>query len=507
MDLELFGLIAPDLPAVVIILIIEHIAIAKSFGRIFGYTVIPSQEILAQGAANVLSPFVGGYTCTGSFGASAVLSKAGVRTPLAGLFSALVLVLALYALTPVFYYIPNAALAGLIIHATCNLITPPRNLWKYWMLSPLELVIWIIGVALALCVSLEVSIYTTTGLSFVILLIRLARTSGQFAEKTSVHRVVRDDTDPTGKKSDATRDIYLPTECKAAHNPNIKVVPVYPGVFIYRFAENLTYANQAQNMDHLLRTILTSTRRTTSDDGVPLKDRLWSDAPPPSKTAAAALTELPLLRAVILDLSAVNVVDITSIQGLIDLRNTLDRYAAPEVVEWHFAGVYSRWTRRALAVTGFGYPSIKDAEKLGNWCPAYTVATSLAGATEDDVRRREVVRLAVQGKDEERKRRGSGFSANTVRRSLSLHGKGARVSREFERPGNGGVRVKDMEMEMERERVEKVEALFGIERPFFHVDLVDAVQTAVRDARRADEKVSRTEVSSVNEDERSSMSS
>lgn len=97
-----------------ILLIVEHIAIAKSFGRTFSYTVNPSQEMLAQGLANFLGPFVGGYACTGSFGASAVLSKAGVRTPFAGLFSAMILILALYALTGVFYFIPQAALAALI---------------------------------------------------------------------------------------------------------------------------------------------------------------------------------------------------------------------------------------------------------------------------------------------------------------------------------------------------------------------------------------------------------
>ena len=114
LESDLVSIILPELPPIVIILVIEHIAIAKSFGRSFGYTVIPSQEILAQGTANFLGPFLGGYACTGSFSASAVLSKAGVRTPLAGLFSALVLILALYALTGVFYYIPEAALAALI---------------------------------------------------------------------------------------------------------------------------------------------------------------------------------------------------------------------------------------------------------------------------------------------------------------------------------------------------------------------------------------------------------
>ena len=72
---KLLGAILPQLPAVALILIIEHIAIAKAMGRQFNYSINPSQEIVALGSANMFSPFVGGYVCTGSFGASAVLSK------------------------------------------------------------------------------------------------------------------------------------------------------------------------------------------------------------------------------------------------------------------------------------------------------------------------------------------------------------------------------------------------------------------------------------------------
>jgi sodium-independent sulfate anion transporter 11 len=282
LDTELLGLVAPELPAIVIILIVEHIAIAKSFGRTFGYTVIASQEMIAQGFANIFSPFVGGYVCTGSFGASAVLSKAGVRTPLAGLFSALVLVLALYALTAVFYYIPNAALAGLIIHATCNLITPPRSLYRYWTLAPFEMLIWVIGVVLAMFTDLETSIYATIALSFALLLIRSARTPGHFRGRVQVSRVDRENATkgpfatPAGSSSasvdfglkESSRDAYLPLNGKYSRNPNIKVEPPYPGVFIYKFAENFNYINQAHHVEVITSYIYAQTRRTMLNDGI-----------------------------------------------------------------------------------------------------------------------------------------------------------------------------------------------------------------------------------------------
>ncbi|OCK73292.1 sulfate permease [Lepidopterella palustris CBS 459.81] len=464
---ELFGLVAPSLPAIIIILIIEHIAIAKSFGRKFGYTVIPSQEILAQGAANMLGTFLGGYTCTGSFGASAVLTKAGVRTPLAGLFSAMILVLALYALTAVFYYIPMAALAGLIIHAVANLMTPPSALYKYWRLAPFELLIWVVGVTVALFVSLETSIYATIALSFALLLVRMARSQGGFLGQVKIHRVVhRTDKDETNSQSSGSginekerekeREVYLPLEKKENPNPRIDVVAPYPGIFIYRFNEAFNYVNKAQHLDHLLSYVTAHTRRTRSDDGVPLKDRLWSDPiPPPPNSPSSTPSSLPLLRAIVLDCSTINNLDITSIQGLIDVRNTLDRYAAPAIVEWHFAGLQNRWARRALAVAGFGYPVVEGSDLPGNWCPAYSVASSLAGATEEDRRVTRARERKAKGQDEERRWEGMEKS-----------------------DGDGDVN--------EKKRV--MEPVHGVDRPFFHIDLVDAVDTAIRDAMKRDEE-------------------
>jgi solute carrier family 26 (sodium-independent sulfate anion transporter), member 11 len=281
----LVGLIIPELPAIVIILIIEHIAIAKSFGRIFNYTISPSQEIVAQGAANLLGPFVGGYVCTGSFGASAVLSKAGVRTPLAGLFSAMILVLALYVLTGVFFYIPMAALAGLIIHAVSNLMTPPKTLYKYWQLSPFELFIWAAGVLVAMFQSLEMSIYVTIGLSAALLLVRLSRSKGRLMGTLKVYEITGEaeghlhggklSDDESSAEDDARagchhqqscRTTFVPLDRRDGSNPAVEVDPVHPGVFIYRFTEGFNYTNQAQHVGALQAYVLAHTRRTTVEE-------------------------------------------------------------------------------------------------------------------------------------------------------------------------------------------------------------------------------------------------
>ena len=105
-------------------------------------------------------------------------------------------------------------------------------------------------------------------------------------------------------------------------------------------------------------------------------------------------TERPELKAIILDFASVNNVDITSVQHLIDVRNQLDMYASPASVDWHFAHINNRWTKRALASAGFGFPSPANADgAFRRWKPVFSVAeiggsSSAAAEAEDRLRRR-----------------------------------------------------------------------------------------------------------------------
>jgi solute carrier family 26 (sodium-independent sulfate anion transporter), member 11 len=448
------------------------------------------QEILAQGTANFLGPFVGGYCCTGSFGASAVLSKAGVRTPLAGLFSGGCLLLALYALTSVFYFIPNAALAGLIIHSVYNLITPPRSLYRYWQLSPLELLIWLAGVVIALFTSLETSIYVTIALSLVLLLVRLARTKGRFMGRVRIGRIAIDisavGNDKMAQSSELesfvpSRDAYLPEDGMDATNPEALVEQPYPGIFVYRFSEGFNYVNQAQQMDTLMTHVLASTRCTQPDLAVSPSDRLWND-PGPTRASTKEDREKPILRAVVLDCSTINNIDITSVQGLVDARNYLDRHAKPQLVEWHFANLHNRWTRRAFAVAGFGFPAADQPEAVGNWDPVFTISHSIASArgtrptrdtnTDDEESHSKQPTLNSTHKAPRQSRKGEGSDTTEPKSEVSeVSEASADTSVDTSRPV----------------------LVSGMSRPFFHIDLVDAVDAAVRDAKRSDSGVAVTQ--------------
>lgn len=268
-----------ELPAAVIVMLIEHISISKSFGRINNYVIDPSQELVAIGVTNLLGPFLGAYPATGSFSRTAIKSKAGVRTPFAGVITALVVLLALYALTAVFYYIPDSALAAVIIHAVGDVITPPRTVYQFWRVSPLEVIIFMAGVLVTIFSTIENGIYTTICMSVAVIIFRIVQSNGRFLGPARIRTLKAasgtsspssaSETKLGGDSGDeqevSSRTGFLPIQHQDGSNPAVIVESPYPGIFIYRFAEGLKYPNASHYMNHLTEVIFKQTRRTNPD--------------------------------------------------------------------------------------------------------------------------------------------------------------------------------------------------------------------------------------------------
>ena len=110
--------------AIACIGILEGMAVAKAFAKTNGYTdtLNPSQELIASGFIQAVTSFMGCYPVGGSFSRTAVNSQAGIRTPLGSAFAAVVVGLALLVATGAFVYIPQAALAAVIMSAVVSII-------------------------------------------------------------------------------------------------------------------------------------------------------------------------------------------------------------------------------------------------------------------------------------------------------------------------------------------------------------------------------------------------
>ncbi len=128
--------------AISLVSFMESIAVAKAMhNRHRDYQLNANQELFALGMANIVGSFLQSFPVTGGFSRTAVNDQAGAKTGLASLIAAALVLLTLLFFTPLFYYLPNAVLAAVIIVAVINLIDwrEAVNLWHihrvdFWML-------------------------------------------------------------------------------------------------------------------------------------------------------------------------------------------------------------------------------------------------------------------------------------------------------------------------------------------------------------------------------------
>lgn len=74
------------------------------------------------GLCNLAGSFFSAMPTSGAFTRSAVSEASGVRTPMAGLYTGAIVLLALSILTPYFRYIPKSTLAAVLIVAVIFMV-------------------------------------------------------------------------------------------------------------------------------------------------------------------------------------------------------------------------------------------------------------------------------------------------------------------------------------------------------------------------------------------------
>jgi sodium-independent sulfate anion transporter 11 len=317
--------------AIALVSIIEHIAVAKSFGRLNGYSPDPNQEIIALGMTNILGSFLGGFPATGSFSRSSIMSRSKVKTPFAGIFSGCIVFLAIYVITPAFYYIPNSVLAAMIINAISDLLIRPNTIKELWEIEISDFISFILSFLITIFVSIEVAIYFSVGFSVLVLLYRVAR--------PRLVTLVRDN-DGGWSGYDEIRQNFDETDFN----------PLPAGIAIFRIEENLTYPN-SNFFNNYVRSWI-NVHCSYNGKAKDAKDQLWCTSSRISNLSFGSFdlegqnAKLPVLRAVIFDFSSVNRIDATGLQTLIDLKREIEDYSGCQIL-FFFAHV-NQQLRRVL---------------------------------------------------------------------------------------------------------------------------------------------------------------
>ncbi len=152
----------------------ESVSVAKALAARRRQKIDPNQELMGLGMANIGAGFTGGYPVTGGFSRSMVNFAAGAATPLASIITATLVGLSVAFLTPLFYFLPRAILAAIILVAVASLIDF-KSIKHSWQYSKSDGSAQVATIIVVLAVGIEAGILAGVVLSLVLFLWRTSR--------------------------------------------------------------------------------------------------------------------------------------------------------------------------------------------------------------------------------------------------------------------------------------------------------------------------------------------
>jgi len=169
MSLQTWQTLAPIALALTVIGLSEAISSARAVALKSGQRIDGNQEFIGQGLANIVGAFTSSYPTSGSFNRTGANYEAGARTPLACVFSALLLLVILLLVRPLAGYLPVASMAAVLFIIAWGLIdiTAMRRVWRTSRADALTLAVTFIA---TLTIRLEVAILVGVLVSLLIYL-------------------------------------------------------------------------------------------------------------------------------------------------------------------------------------------------------------------------------------------------------------------------------------------------------------------------------------------------
>lgn len=169
---DMISKLGSNLIVIPLIALLESIAICKAFTK--GDKIDASQELIAIGTANIANSFVQGYPGNGALSRGAVNNSSGVRTPMGSLYTGILVILSLLFFTEYFFYIPKAALGGLIISAVIFMVEY-KVIKPMWRSKKSDLISGLSVFIGCLVLPLELGVLVGIGINIIFILHQSAR--------------------------------------------------------------------------------------------------------------------------------------------------------------------------------------------------------------------------------------------------------------------------------------------------------------------------------------------
>lgn len=344
---------------VFIVLNIEHLVIARTFGHYHTYTISENSEMFAAGLSNLAGAFFGGVPVGGGdMARSSLLAVTGARSPLNQIFTSVTVLVAMMPLSNALRFLPQAALSAIIVVAVINQQPPQKLLGDYFRLSFADFFAFFMAFNIAIVVpAVGVAIGTAVGVGIMILYTL-------FRFMFSRPRVV---------SSHDVESMYKEREFR----PWQQGYTIPPGTQVLKLETDMLWTNADRFRRHIVDTCMVHNSGVAVD--YPEKpEQPWNFRIHAHVAALrrkhnkmlydddfeSLIPSRPRLRVVVLDLTSVSFIDSSAILNLEMMKRQLREWAG-ESVEFRFVGmnarVLKRLERAKWEIVDPGGPSVVEA--------------------------------------------------------------------------------------------------------------------------------------------------
>lgn len=150
--------VAVDAFSIAIVGFAITVSLSEMFAKKHGYTVDANQEMYAIGFCNILPSFFRCFTTSAALTKTLVKESTGCQTQVSGLVTALVLLLVLLVIAPLFYSLQKCVLAVIIVVNLRGALRKFTDVPRMWRVNRVDAAIWLVTMATSALINTELGL-------------------------------------------------------------------------------------------------------------------------------------------------------------------------------------------------------------------------------------------------------------------------------------------------------------------------------------------------------------
>ncbi|XP_074147857.1 sulfate transporter [Sminthopsis crassicaudata] len=297
-DWNLIPNVAVDAIAISIIGFAITVSLSEMFAKKHGYIVKANQEMYAIGFCNIIPAFFHCFTTSAALAKTLVKESTGCQTQVSSVVTALILLLVLLVIAPLFYSLQKCVLGVITIVNLRGALRKFGDLPKMWRLSKMDTLIWFVTMLSSALISTEIGLLIGVCFSMFCVILRTQKPEAPILGHVE------------------ESEIY---ESTCAY----KNLQTEPGIKIFRFVAPLYYINKECFKSALYKNTINPVLVKTAQKKAAkrkLKEKMVTFNGCQDEVSMNLSSEPPELHTIVIDCSTLQFLDTAGIQTLKEVR-------------------------------------------------------------------------------------------------------------------------------------------------------------------------------------------